>query len=243
MNPFRRTARTQAPALPPDQARIAWQAISLLLDYPSTEWAQSHDAIRRAVAGLPEGVRMPLGSFLDHVASQPLEQVQREYVVTFDHARRCCLFLTYFTFGDTRRRGVALVQFKQAYRRAGLEFTGDELPDHLCVVLEFGATADHAAAEKLLTDYRAGVEMLRLALQERSSPWAHLIVALCATLPELDGEGLAAVQRLIEEGPPQEDVGLEGYALDPRLNPRPELDVPLDTKTDLGRTIPVGAPS
>jgi nitrate reductase delta subunit len=236
--------------LPDEQLRVAWQAISFLLDYPTQEWVQSHGAIRRAVGGLPDGVRMPLGSFLDHVASQPLEDAQRDYVETFDHTRRCCLYLTYFTFGDTRRRGVALVQFKQAYRRSELDLTADELPDHLGVVLEFGATGDLTAADKLLTDYRAGIEMLRLALQDRSSPWAELIVALCATLPELDGEGLTAVQRLIEQGPPQEDVGLDGYGMDPRLNPNPvgtPPPVPSTTPTgesvSLGSTIPVGAPS
>ena len=143
MNPFRRVARAQASRrLPDEQLAVAWQAVSLLLDYPTMEWVQSHDAIRRAVAGLPDGVRMPLSSFLDHVASQPLEDVQRAYVETFDHTRKCCLYLTYFTFGDTRRRGVALVQFKQAYRKAGMDLTAEELPDHLGVVLEFGATAD-----------------------------------------------------------------------------------------------------
>ena len=43
----------------------------------------------------------------------------------------------------------------------------------------------------------------------------------------------------IAEGPPQEEVGLEPYAIDPRLNPRPE---PVDTTAMLGTTIPVGAP-
>jgi nitrate reductase delta subunit len=241
VNPFRRVARAQlAHRLPDEQLRAAWQAISLLLDYPTQEWLQSHDAIRDAVAELPDGVRMPLGSFLDHVASQPLQDVQRNYVETFDHTRRCSLYLTYFTYGDTRRRGVALVQFKQAYRRAGLDLTADELPDHLAVVLEFGATADLKAADKLLTDYRAGIEMLRLALEDRSSPWTELFVALGATLPELDGEGLSAVQHLIEQGPPQEDVGLDGYGMDPRLNPPPDLET---ESVVLGRTIPVGAPS
>ena len=223
MNPFRRIARAQASRrLPDEQLAVAWQAVSLLLDYPTPAWAQSHDAIRRAVAGLPEGVRMPLGSFLDHVASQPLEDVQRDYVETFDHTRKCCLYLTYFTYGDTRRRGVALVQFKQAYRKAGLDLTAEELPDHLGVVLEFGATADVDAAWKLLNDHRAGIEMLRLALADRQSPWEQVLVALAGTLPELDGEGVDAVRRLVEEGPPQEEVGLEGYALDPRLNPQPQ---------------------
>jgi nitrate reductase delta subunit len=232
-------ARTSS-GLPDEQLRVAWQAISLLLDYPDQEAVARHDLVRRAVASLPESVRMPLGSFLDHVTSQPLEDVQRDYVETFDHTRRCCLYLTYFSYGDTRRRGVALVQFKQAYRRAGLDLTADELPDHLGVVLEFGASTDREAAWKLLGDYRAGIEMLLLALQDRRSPWADVIVALRATLPELDGEGLAAVQRLVEAGPPQEDVGLQAYALDPRLNPHPEPEPHL---TELGRTIPVGVPS
>ena len=223
MNPFRRVARSQASRrLPDEQLRVAWQAVSLLLDYPTPEWAESHATIRRAAAGLPAGVRMPLGSFLDHVASQPLDDVQRAYVETFDHTRKCCLYLTYFTFGDTRRRGVALVQFKQAYRKSGMELTADELPDHLGVVLEFGATADVDAAWKLLNDHRAGIEMLRLALADRSSPWEQVLVALAGTLPELDGEGVDAVRKLVEAGPPQEEVGLEGCHVIRRLNEHPQ---------------------
>jgi nitrate reductase delta subunit len=187
---------------------------------------------------------MPLTSLLDHLASQPLQAAQRDYVETFDHTRKCALYLTYFSYGDTRRRGVALVQFKQAYKRAGVELSDAELPDHLAVVLEFGATADREAAWKLLGDHRAGIEMLLLALQGRQSPWAAAIEALKATLPELDGDGLAAVQRLVEAGPPQEEVGLQAYARDPRLNPNPDSANPAMRHTaDLGPHIPVGAPS
>lgn len=224
MNPFRRAARGQSPRVSDDATRAAWQAVSLLIDYPTETMAGQLGLLRRVVQGLPSAVADPLGAFLDHVESAPLEQLQRDYVATFDHTRKCCLYLTYFSYGDTRRRGVALVQFKQAYRKAGLDFDSDELPDHLGVVLEFGASGDLAAARKLLIDHRAGIEMLRLALEDRHSPWARLLNALTATLPELDGDGLAAIQHLIEAGPPQEDVGLEGYAIDPALwgsNPAP----------------------
>ena len=37
----------------------------------------------------------------------------------------------------------------------------------------------------------------------------------------------------------QEEVGLEPYSIDPRMNPRPD---PVDTTAMLGTTIPVGAP-
>src|SRR5690606_273449 len=122
MNPFRRLSKSRS-GLPDEQLRTAWQAVSLLLDYPSEESVARHDLVRRAIAPLPDGVRMPLASFLDHVASRPLEDLQREYVETFDHTRRCCLYLTYFSCGDTRRRGVALVQFKQAFKRGGVDLS------------------------------------------------------------------------------------------------------------------------
>ena len=104
------------------------------------------------------------------------DRVQRDFVETFDHTRRGCLYLTYFTTGDTRKRGVALVRLKQAYRRAGVELTSGELPDHLAVVLEFGATADIEAAWRILNDYRASIEVLRISLQEKNSPWALSLI-------------------------------------------------------------------
>ena len=36
---------------------------------------------------------------------------------------------------------------------------------------------------------------------------------MCATLPALRGDESEAVRRLIEQGPPAEEVGLEGYSM------------------------------
>ena len=196
--------------------------------------------LRWVVETLPEAQRRPLAEMLDTVEGRDLVELQSEYVDTFDVTRKCSLHLTYFTQGDTRRRGVALVEFKQAYRKAGVEFDTDlELPDHLCVVLEFGAVQDRATAWHLLNRHRVGIEVLRAGLVQRSSPWLAAVKALRTTLPELDGDDQTALMRLVAEGPPQEEVGLEPYAIDPRLNPRPD---PVDTTAMLGTTIPVGAP-
>lgn len=219
----------------------AWQVVSLLLDYPREELIERRRMLRAAVADLPASVRDPVCRFLTVVDEVPLGQLQRDYVETFDVTRRCCLYLTYFAHGDTRKRGLALVQFKQAYRRAGAEFDAPELPDHLCVVLEFGATCAVDVAWRLLNDHRAGIEMLRIALAERSSPWHDVVLALVATLPELRGEDEQKMVALIAKGPPKEEVGLDlqPYAIDPRLNPHPDAD---SETVDLGTTIPVGAP-
>lgn len=233
-----RRNRHPSPRLDDAALATAWQVVSLLLDYPTEQLVARRDLLEDAVTSLPGHVREPVCRFLAALAGRPLGDLQREYVETFDVTRRCCLYLTYFAHGDTRKRGLALVQFKQAYRRAGVELDGDELPDHLSVVLEFGATADVEVAWRLLNDHRAGIEMLRIALADKGSPWHDVVLALVATLPVLHGEDEDKVAALIAQGPPSEEVGLDTqpYALDPRLNPRPNESV------ELGQTIPVGAP-
>jgi nitrate reductase molybdenum cofactor assembly chaperone NarJ/NarW len=233
-----RRSRHPGPRLGAGQLATAWQVVSLLLEYPTEELLGHRPLVADAVADLPSPVREPLARFLTTLGTAPLGQLQRDYVETFDVTRRCCLYLTYFAHGDTRKRGLALVQFKQAYRKAGVEFEAAELPDHLSVVLEFGASYDAETAWRLLNDHRAGIEMLRIALAEKGSPWHDLMLALGATLPELKGEDEDKMLALIAQGPPAEEVGLDlqPYALDPRLNPRPSDSV------DLGETIPVGAP-
>ena len=217
-----------------------WQVVSLLLDYPDAVLVERVPLLREVVATLPDAQREPLAEVLDTLEHRDLGALQAEYVDTFDVTRKCSLHLTYFTQGDTRKRGVALVEFKQAYRRAGVEFDTDaELPDHLCVVLEFGAVQDPATAWHLLIRHRVGIEVLRAGLAQRGSPWLAAVEALRSTLPRLDGDDETVLMRLVAEGPPQEEVGLEPYAIDPRLNPRPD---PVDTTAMLGTTIPVGAP-
>jgi nitrate reductase delta subunit len=190
----------------------ARQAASLLIGYPDEELLALLPLLRAAVAPLPAPIAGPLGGFLDHLETTPLTDQQVAYVETFDLRRRCSLYLTYYAYGDTRRRGMALLQFKHLYKRAGLELSDAELPDHLAVVLEFGATTDEQAAATLLTEHRAGLEVLRLALRDRGSPYSDALDVVSGTLPPLDGEGLEVVRRLVSEGPPAEEVGLDPYA-------------------------------
>lgn len=258
MKLWRRHRRT-TPRLEPRAQADTWQACSLLLDYPDELLVQRLPLLQETTAGLAPGIAEPLGRFLDHARATDLGTLQEAYVETFDVTRKCALHLTYFLHGDTRSRGVALVQFKQLYRKHGVELTDNdaELPDHLSVILEFGATVAPDAAWKLLNEHRVGIELLRRALLHRESPWADVVQALRATLPELQGDDNEALARLIAEGPPQETVGLDDralnapYAIDPALD---ELRTPpsgggcgddsahADPRHHLGPTIPVGAP-
>jgi nitrate reductase molybdenum cofactor assembly chaperone NarJ/NarW len=54
--------------------------------------------------------------------------------------------------------------------------------------------------------------LLRLALQDKSSPYVELLRAISATLPPLNGDERDAVAQLAAAGPPVEEVGLEPFA-------------------------------
>ncbi|HWD80173.1 MAG TPA: nitrate reductase molybdenum cofactor assembly chaperone [Kribbella sp.] len=195
-----------------ERLTIAWQTASLLLDYPDESLTERLPLIRRAVAELPRQLGGPLAATAEAIAAGNLSELQQLYVETFDNRRRHNLYLTYFAHGDTRRRGVALLRFKQTYLRAGYVLDDTELPDHLCVVLEFAATVDQKLGRKLLLDHRAGLELLRLALAEAGSPWTGAVQAVTATLPPLAGDERDAIARLAADGPPQEEVGMTPYA-------------------------------
>ena len=194
------------------QTALTYQIAALTLGYPDDALLAQLPQLRAAAQTLPDEQGVALTTLVDHLASGSATSLAADYVALFDLRRRCCPYLTYFAHGDTRKRGVALVQFKSAYRRAGLELSDEELPDHICVVLEFAATADLDAGRKLLLNHRAGLELLRLALRDAGSPYAHALSAVSATLPRLRGDEHDAVARLAAEGPPAEEVGLEPFA-------------------------------
>jgi nitrate reductase delta subunit len=198
----------------------AWQAQSLLLGYPDEELIARVGLLHRVAAGLDEPVRAPLLAFLRHAAGTPLSELAADYVATFDHRKRCCLYLTYYAHGDTRNRGMALLALKQTYADAGLRLTDEELPDHLAVVLEYAAARPGSGAA-LLVEHRAGLELLRLALHDCHSPWADVLDSVSATLPPVGGDQRLIVARLAAEGPPAEQVGLAPFA-PPEYMPRPQ---------------------
>lgn len=201
---------TQVP-LTDDQVRAVWTAASWLIDYPDDELLERLPLLQRLISGLPERPREGLAALIEALRTGDIIELRSEYVETFDTRRRGCLYLTYFSNGDTRRRGMALLKIKEQYRDAGLEVSDDELPDHLTYVLEFGAGHQLAEAAEILKTNRAGLELLRLHLEERGSVWHGAIDAVCATLPALQGPDIEAVQRLAAQGPEEELVGLGGY--------------------------------
>jgi nitrate reductase molybdenum cofactor assembly chaperone NarJ/NarW len=188
-----------------------YKLASVLLQYPTAPLFDGLGHLDGVTAGVPQrAAREPLRRFLAWLGATPPTQVAQHYVETFDLRRRCALYLTYYRYGDTRRRGMAMLEFKAAYRAAGFEPSETELPDYLPLVLDFAALSPRGG--KLLSAHRADLELLHRALQEAGTPYAGVIDAVCAQLPGLGRRDLVLVRRAWESGPPAEEVGLEPFA-------------------------------
>jgi nitrate reductase delta subunit len=193
---------------------VVLQAASLLLQYPDDRLREALPTIRAAVTQLPQGSpRDRLLAFIRHLENTAWPELQEHYVAVLDRRRRCCLYLTWWTDGETRRRGLSLARLKGIYRDHGMHLHGGELPDYLPVVLEFAATADLTVGLELLQEHRAGLELLRLALTDLATPYAAPVQAVCALLPGPSPADAAAARALAHRGPPTENVGLEPYGV------------------------------
>ena len=198
---------------PPAHCRVAWQAASLLLAYPDDGQHDRLDMVEAGVADLPEADRAPLHACAAYLRGVSLITAAAEYSETFDWRRRRTLFLTYYTAGDTRNRGMALLDFANTYRAAGVTPPADELPDHLAVLLEFAATVDESAGYQLLCRHRTPIDLLHAGLAKTGSPDAGVIAAVSRTLPPATVADLQEARRLAMQGPPAESVGLEPFAV------------------------------
>jgi nitrate reductase molybdenum cofactor assembly chaperone NarJ/NarW len=191
-------------------SRVIRQAAAVCLGYPERGVLATAGLLRAALVGKARRQVENFEPLLAFWESSDPSTIQTHYVDVFDLSRKHSLYLSYWTDGDTRRRGEVLAAFKQRYRRSGfLVDTRGELPDYLPMVLEYAAIVDPVDGTALLQEYRSSVELLRLALVERRTPYAGVVTAVCGTLPGASPADRKAVMAMAAAGPPTERVGLE----------------------------------
>ncbi|MEU6592480.1 nitrate reductase molybdenum cofactor assembly chaperone [Streptomyces sp. NPDC046881] len=151
---------------------VLYQAAALCLTYPDEDLIARLPLLRQAA---PQ-----LRGFTDHAALTPPQELAAHYVRVFGRGDRHSLYLSRWYDGGIRRRGMSVARFGDVYRRHGLECSRGEMPDFLPAVLEFTARTGDSV---LLTEYRDGLERLRMRLTGYGTPYAGVLDAVCATLP------------------------------------------------------------
>lgn len=165
--------------------------LATLFAYP-----EKRDAVAAATSRLEQalavrGVTVDLAPFCTFVTTSDLGQLQEEYVRTFDFNPRCAPYLGHHLFGDTIRKGSFMIALKAFYAECGYIPAGNELPDHLQLLLDCAAhlAEDEPSRKILLRSFVAdGLErMNREAAQCPDLPWRHPI-AVAAAICAADGE-------------------------------------------------------
>lgn len=172
------------------------KVLSLLLTYPSRELCAGVGELREALDEeglLSGGPREALQPLFGSLEQEDLYDLQEEYVLLFDRTKTLSLHLFEHVHGEGRDRGQAMVNLKEMYEDAGLEFDAAELPDFVPAFLEFLSTLELAKAREHLGQPAHIFEALRKRLEEKESPYA----AVFAALEEL-GDAKAAEEAVAE---------------------------------------------
>lgn len=175
-----------------------YASVARMLDYPAGKEGMlaDHGTVSRFLR--KKEIESPLAPFARFVETSALTRLQEEYVATFDFNPAVALYLGHHLFGDNRNKGAYLIRLKQEFGRHGYTPSGNELPDHLPVMLGFLAylarNEEADVRRSFISEWvRPGVERLNTAFSDRKdSPWKPVVeaaVLLCAADSALQEEG------------------------------------------------------
>lgn len=168
----------------PDQSppiSFTLRALAHLLNYPDADLRAHLGELRQALhaeSALTAGRLAELDRLIGWLGQPAGLETEAEYVETFDRGRGTALHLFEHVHGDSRERGPAMIDLTQSYEQAGLYLAPGELPDHLCVALEYASTQPAAQARAFLGEMAHILQALFGALLKRRSPWASALAAV-----------------------------------------------------------------
>ena len=181
----RETFRKAEHAADSEGRRVWFKLFSVLLQYPDEAFVQTAQTLREDYGPSWDG-RFASGcrDFLRYLDATPLISLQEVYVQNFDLRPSTCLNLTFHELGDSKIRGVALAELSQLYQDAGYEFSTEELPDFLPLMLEFLSVCSPDTALRILERYQKQIEGRAQRLREVESPYGNVLEALSLFIHE-----------------------------------------------------------
>ena len=123
-----------------------------ILDYPMPFLADRVNELLPLVAVVGQEAARLLERFREFIAETTPAKLEELYTGTFDLQPFCYPYAGYQLFGEEYRRGMFMARLREYYRTNGFA-AGDELPDHLCVILRFLSGREVGEVEhELITD-------------------------------------------------------------------------------------------
>ena len=167
-----------------EDQRLIILIASRLLTYPDEQLLAEQTDIRQCIR---EDISSTLTKVMMHQAVKPLYQLrlrelQEVYVESFDYKDLTALYLTAHECGDSRKRGLALVELQQLLSNSGYERLNEELPDYIPLLFELlTLMPKYAESEQLHRRLACAVYQIMNRLPEHH-PYLKLFEVLIAVV-------------------------------------------------------------
>jgi len=151
-----------------------YKVFSTLLLYPNDELKQNIDFINEI---FQEENLFPLDElkkfdlFVSYIKKNTLLDLQELYVSVFDRQKYFSLYLFEHIHGDSRERGMAMIDLGNLYKKSSFEILSGELPDYIPVFLEYLSLLSKDKAALLLGEIVNIIAVLSRRLESINSPY------------------------------------------------------------------------
>ncbi len=161
-----------------------------LLEYPTPMLARLAKSGVEWLAELHLQAAATLELFQCSVEELTSGRMEEIYTRTFDMQPVSYPYVGYHLFGESYKRGAFMAQLNEGYRIYGFS-PGNELPDHVAVILRFLASSKEARTDdfgRVLRDEGLAPTLEKMARElnaQADNPYAALISALLLALAEI----------------------------------------------------------
>lgn len=157
------------------------KVLGALLAYPEEPMIEALPELQSLIgadASLPPKQKSDLQQLVSDLSDRDLLLCQENYVDLFDRSRATSLHLFEHVHGESRDRGMAMIDLQTMYGSAGLALNPGELPDYLPVVLEYLSIRSDQDARDMLDDCAHILRKIGDALAGRGSRYSAVFAAL-----------------------------------------------------------------
>ena len=203
-----------------------FKVLSLLLSYPQAEWVSELSLLEEVLQDekkLNGKAVKKLAELLNMMRTETQLELEQNYVGTFDRNPSHSLHLFEHIHGESRDRGMAMVNLIEEYRKHGLDMDADELPDYVPLFLEYLSQLPDAEACAMLGEAIDVMALIGRKLKANNSPY-HSVFAVLESISPITAKELPDVPiRDMEETIIQFGPSADGT--DPLMVPKPQTAV------------------
>jgi len=203
-----------------------FKVLSLLLNYPQAEWVNELALLEEVLDAERDkngNASQKMADLFHLFRTESLLDVEQNYVSTFDRNPSHSLHLFEHIHGESKDRGMAMVNLIEEYRKHGLDMDAEELPDFVPLFLEYLSQLPDEEAVNMLGETVDVLGLIGRKLKGNDSPY-HSVFDVLEWISPVAAQPLPDVPiRDMEETIIQFGPSADGT--DPLMVPKPQTAV------------------